>query len=125
MLFIVLFFATFTVMAMPVQAQDEDFPHGGTPGPSAYQKSPPAGVTPSVTVDIVPYLSFRPNPIGIGQSLLVNFWTTPPPAADRYLSYFTVTITNRQHHHVKTINSTSQTERIGLSMFQTKLAHTS
>jgi outer membrane protein assembly factor BamB len=93
---IALILLTTSIAAMTnisVKAQDDDFPHGGTPGVSRFEKSPPAGITPSVTVTVDPYLSFRPNPIGIGQSLLVNFWNTPPPAANRYLSYYTVTIT--------------------------------
>jgi outer membrane protein assembly factor BamB len=37
----------------------------------------PPGVTPDYTFTQVPYLSFRPNPIGVGQSLLVNVWCSP------------------------------------------------
>jgi len=87
-----LLIASATAILVPVNAQ-ESYPHGGQAGPSQYDKSPPASVTPSLSVDVVPYLSFRPDPIGIGQSLLVNVWTTPPPAANRYLAYYTVTIT--------------------------------
>jgi len=36
-----------------------------------------AGDTPNVTVPTRAYLSFRPNPIGVGQSLLVNLWINP------------------------------------------------
>jgi len=88
--------ASIALVTLPIQqakAQDDNYPHGGQPGPTQYAQSPPAGVTPSVTVNVDPYLSFRPNPIGVGQTLLVNIWTTPPPAANRYLSYFKVTIT--------------------------------
>ena len=59
-----------------------------------FRNVPPAGVTPNLTVTVTPYLSFRPNPIGVGQPLLINIWTTPPPAANRYLGGFTVVITN-------------------------------
>lgn len=31
-------------------------------------------------VDTIAYLSFRPNPIGLGQILLVNIWITPSTA---------------------------------------------
>jgi hypothetical protein len=37
----------------------------------------PPGVTPDYTYTQVPYLSMRPNPIGVGQSLLVNVWCSP------------------------------------------------
>jgi len=37
----------------------------------------PSGVTPAYTFTSVPYMSFSPNPIGVGQSLLVNVWTSP------------------------------------------------
>jgi hypothetical protein len=88
-----LLIATLLMANFQVNAQDENQPHGGTPGPSAFPNTPPAGVTPNLTVAVTPYLSFRPNPIGVGQSLLVNIWTTPPPAANRYLAGFSVTIT--------------------------------
>ncbi len=37
----------------------------------------PAGVTPAYTIETVAYLSTRPNPIAVGQSLLVNVWLSP------------------------------------------------
>ena len=86
-----LLMASFTLMAMPVQAQEGS--HGGTPDSSTvWSTTTPPGTTVNWTFNPVPYLSFSPNPIGIGQTLLVNMWTTPPPAADRYLAGFTVTI---------------------------------
>lgn len=90
---ILLLASTILAAVVSVQAQDENYPHGGQAGPTQFATSPPAGVTPAIVVDVDPYLSFRPNPIGVGQTLLVNIWATPPPAANRYLSYFTVTIT--------------------------------
>ena len=39
--------------------------------------SPPSGVTPAYTIQTVPYISVRPSPIGLGQSLLVNVWSSP------------------------------------------------
>ena len=38
------------------------------------------------------YMSFRPNPIGVGQIFLVNLWIVPPTHKSRYLSNYTVTI---------------------------------
>ena len=39
-----------------------------------------------------PYLSFRPNPVGVGQTVLVNFWTSP--TFNVQLHDYTVTITD-------------------------------
>ena len=38
----------------------------------------PTGVTPSITISTVSYLSVSPNPIGVNQPLLINVWTQPP-----------------------------------------------
>jgi len=70
---------------------------GSTPGPL------PAGVTADVTIHTVPYLSFRPNPIGVGQTLLVNLWITTSLHVSKYLKDYKVTFTqtrrdNRRHH---------------------------
>lgn len=52
---------------------------------------------PGVTVDVQPYtkayLSFRPNPIGFGQPLLINMWVTPAPGAHRLFPNYKLTIT--------------------------------
>jgi outer membrane protein assembly factor BamB len=39
------------------------------------------------------YLSFRPNPVGVNQQILVNVWTTPAVDLYRYQTGYTVTIT--------------------------------
>ncbi|XHH07797.1 MAG: PQQ-binding-like beta-propeller repeat protein [Candidatus Bathyarchaeia archaeon] len=86
---IALFAAVFMVVsifALPIPANSQ-------PTGSSWQTAPPSNVTPDVIVEVEPYLSFRPNPIGVGQQLLINFWATPPPAANRYLSNFYLTIT--------------------------------
>lgn len=57
-----------------------------TPGPLA------SGVNVNQTT-VSAHLSFRPNPIGIGQTLLVNIWTSPAPGAHRYHPDYKVTIT--------------------------------
>ena len=38
----------------------------------------PAGVTPNETYISIAHMSFRPNPVGVGQSILVNLWLQPP-----------------------------------------------
>ena len=52
----------------------------------------PPNVTPDVRVPTIACLSFRPNPIGVGQTVLVNMWTLPAIHAARYISDYTVTI---------------------------------
>jgi hypothetical protein len=57
------------------------------------QTSIPAGETPSVSLDTIAYMSYRPNPIGLGQPLLINVWLEPPTHYSRYLGGLTVTFT--------------------------------
>ncbi len=68
----------------PVKAQ-VDQPTSGTL---------PAGASVNWTFTTYPRLSFTPNPIGVGQTLLVNLWVTPPPTADRFMKDYKVTITD-------------------------------
>jgi len=93
---IFLLLASVALMAMPAQAQYGYW----TPPPeptnvqdSGSLTSIPAGVTPGFTLKVDPYLSFRPNPVGVGQTILVNIWTVPGPAVTRYFSDLKVTIT--------------------------------
>lgn len=53
----------------------------------------PIGVTPDLTLETIPYISFRPNPVGLGQTFLVNIWLQPPINIARYLTGLTVIIT--------------------------------
>ncbi len=53
----------------------------------------PAGVTPSVTITTTPYISFSPNPIGVGQQLLINVWLQPATQVNRAHTGYTVLIT--------------------------------
>ncbi len=53
----------------------------------------PSGVTPDVSYETIAHLNFRPNPVGIGQPLLVNVWMQPPTHVSRYFTGLTVTIT--------------------------------
>ena len=93
-----LMLSTFLAMInIPIQAQSAD---QQVTGPL------PAGVTPSETIEVVAYLSFRPNPIGLNQIFLVNIWVTPPINEERYHQDFTVTITKPSgHQEVVTIDS--------------------
>jgi hypothetical protein len=53
----------------------------------------PQGTTPDITVKTDVYLSFRPSPVGVGQSILVNLWNDPGPSYARYFKDYTLTIT--------------------------------
>ena len=84
---------SFVLMTTPVNAQI-GLPSGiaATNPQDSASKLLPAGVTPDVTVKTRAYLSFRPTTVGIGQTFLVNIWTTPALHAARYFKDFKVTI---------------------------------
>ena len=83
--FIVLLTAsTIAMLTVPVSAQAEG---PGIPGPI------PAGATPETTIKPVPHLSFRPNPVGLGQTFIVNLWLTPALHAARNHPEYDVIIT--------------------------------
>ena len=85
-IFVVLMVSSVTLMVMPVLAQTNE----QDPGSLLL----PAGVTPDVQYNTIAHMSFRPNPIGVGQPLLVNVWMQPPLWAGRYFNNaFKVTFT--------------------------------
>jgi hypothetical protein len=90
---VILIVSSLMTTPMLVYAQNENLPHGGQGNGYIGPAQVPSGVTPSLLVDTNPYLSMSPNPTGIGQYILVNFWITPPPAAQRFLAGFTVAFT--------------------------------
>lgn len=66
----------------------------------------PSGVTPDTSVTTAAYLAVTPNPVGIGQTMLVNVWTTPGIDVSRYHTGYTVTITKPDATtETKTMNS--------------------
>ena len=73
------------LMAMPVPAQTNVQSGGSIPLPS--------GVTPNVSYNTIAHMSFRPNPIGVGQPLLVNVWLQPPTHVSRYFKGYVVKLT--------------------------------
>jgi len=92
--------APMALLVHPAQAQDEIGPHGylrereGGSIPGAI----PSGVTPDVIESTRAFLSFSPNPIGIGQALLVNVWMNPALHVSRYFKDFKITITKPDGH---------------------------
>jgi hypothetical protein len=75
----VLMMTSIALITMPVIAQNENEPHGGQAngyiGPTTIPSDAPSN---TLQVETHPYLSVNPNPTGIGQYVLVNFWITPP-----------------------------------------------
>ncbi len=84
---ILLMTATVTLTMIPVQAQLTEQEGGSTPGPL------PSGATVGLTVETHAFLSFRPNPVGEGQTFLVNMWLNPATHASRYMKDYKVIIT--------------------------------
>lgn len=81
-----LFLLSSIATIMPVKAQEMQNPNtAGGPLPD--------GTTPSVVMEGAIFLSFSPNPIGVGQELLVNVWSIPAPGANRAHTGYTVTFT--------------------------------
>ncbi len=70
----------------PVQAQLTNVQEGGS-------MPLPSGVTPDETYPTLARLAFRPQPIGLGQPLLVNVWVEPPINIVHYFKGYTVTFT--------------------------------
>ncbi|HLN44875.1 MAG TPA: PQQ-binding-like beta-propeller repeat protein [Candidatus Sulfotelmatobacter sp.] len=88
----ILLIAATIFLAVPVKAQEE---HGGNAlAPNWDYKAIPAGVTPKYTITSIPFMSLSPNPIGVGQTVLVNLWFTYTAAENRFLADFKVTITD-------------------------------
>jgi hypothetical protein len=97
---IALLMASVTLMAVPTQPiQPVQAQISGTIGttPTNIYRYPnlgplPSGVTPFSTFDTVAYMSITPNPIGVGQQVLVNMWCSPGMAHYTYMQGYKVTI---------------------------------
>ena len=88
---VLLIASAFVVMInAPVQAQEYTNMQEGGGIPL------PAGVTPDVTRSTRAFLSFRPNPVGVNQYILVNLWLNPALHVSRYHKDYKVTITDHE-----------------------------
>ncbi len=65
----------------------------GAPTLPSWQTTVPQDVTVSTTITPLAFMSVSPNPIGIGQTILVNLWMDPPINTNRFYSGYSVTIT--------------------------------
>ena len=91
-----LLMASMLFASLPAQAQETHGgigQSGGNPTSHTWSTTIPAGETATYRVSSLPFLSFTPNPIGVGQELLVNMWLTFPSAENRYCADYKVTIT--------------------------------
>jgi hypothetical protein len=78
-----------SIVALPAEAQQNS-----NQNPRLQGSIPlPSGVTANITVETLIFLSFRPNPVGVGQSVLVNIWFNPPTHYNRYLAGISVDVT--------------------------------
>jgi hypothetical protein len=90
---LLLSFIAVVFSSQPVQAATSATITGGAPELPEWETTVPEGVTPSVTVETTAFMSVTPNPVGKGQTVLVNLWMEPATHYSRYHSGFTVTIT--------------------------------
>jgi len=78
--------SAFVSLTSLVQAQYNNVQEGGS-------IPLPAGVTPDFEVDTNVFLSFRPDPVGVGQEILVNLWMEPPIHVSRYMTGYEIIVT--------------------------------
>ena len=81
---------SYAAIFLPATGKVEEI---GAPQLTTWPTAPPSGVTPSVTIATTAFISISPNPIGVGQDVLINIWLEPPIAYQRYFSGYTVTVT--------------------------------
>jgi len=100
-------------MVLPVEGQGQYGFWTAPPYPTNVQDDGsvllPAGVKPDFTISpprLKAYLSFRPSPVGVGQTVLVNMWLCPPFSVIRYARGYKVTMTKPDGTtEVKTLDS--------------------
>jgi hypothetical protein len=85
---------TASLMLLPNAVKAQEAAHGGQPvagyeGPTTI----PTGQNADFTIGPLAFLSVSPNPIGIGQELLVNMWITFPSGEGKYRVGYAVNIT--------------------------------
>jgi hypothetical protein len=89
-MFLSLLLISASAIALSTNAEVEQI---GAPQLTPWPTAPPQGVTPNVTITTTAFISISPNPIGQGQSVLINLWLEPPVQYNRFFSGYTITIT--------------------------------
>ncbi len=88
LLTLVIILASIAILKTPIQpAQASPSARQPVTGPL------PSGAAVNVTVPTTAHLSFRPTTIGLDQTFLINFWTSPGIHVERKHFDYTVTIT--------------------------------
>jgi hypothetical protein len=115
LILLALLIASMIIATTPAQAQVDT--HGGPPG-GGYEgpTTVPSGQTADFTIQDKAFLSVSPNPIGVGQTALVNMWITFPSGEGKYMTGYKVTITSPDGS-VETVNLKSYVAD-GTSWFQ-------
>jgi hypothetical protein len=94
---VLLIISAFVAMiSVPVQAQEyQNMEEGGS-----YLL--PSDVTPDEEFDTIAHMSYRPDPVGVNQPVLVNLWMQPPIHVSHYLKEaFLVTFTKPDGSTIK------------------------
>ncbi len=96
-----------TAIAIPSPVNAQVTIQGGAPANAPNGAiALPTGKTADYQVAPNAYLSFRPNPVGVNQNILVNIWIDPGPSYARYFPGNKVTITKPDGtQDVVTLNS--------------------
>jgi len=81
---------SYAAIFLPATAKVEEI---GAPQLTSWPTSPPTGAAVNTTIATTAFISVSPNPIGLGQDVLINLWLEPPIAYQRYFSGYTVTVT--------------------------------
>ena len=89
-MFLLLLLISAAAISFPTNAEVEQI---GAPQLTPWATSPPTGVTPNVTIATTAFISVSPNPIGQGQTVLINLWLEPPVQYNRFFSGYTITVT--------------------------------
>jgi len=98
---IILLAALFSSMLFTSAANAQTGPGGtvnkaGSYQGGGYDSTPyiPQGQKVAFTIETQAFLSVAPDPIGVGQELLINVWTTFAPGEGKYMNDFKVVITD-------------------------------
>jgi outer membrane protein assembly factor BamB len=96
----IILLASTILILMPPTANAQQGVTIGTPQVPTTGGPIPSGITPSISIETIPYISFAPNPIGVGQELLINVWLQPATQVNRAHTGYTVTITEPDGHEI-------------------------